>query len=88
MVESAGTVTGTMHLGVYWGIAFVCLIIVVVVAAIFLQIWLSLSDRRWPGLILPAIAFVGALIYLVQGNAFSPLFVMEPEVVAVVSDRT
>ena len=78
MVESAGTVTGTMHLGVYWGIAFVCLIIVVVVAAIFLQIWLSLSDRRWPGLILPAIAFVGALIYLVQGNAFSPLFVMEP----------
>ena len=88
MVESAGTVTGTLQLGAYWGLAFVCLITVVMVAAIFLQIRLSLSDRRWPGLILPAIAFAGAVIYLVKGGAFFPLAVapMEPlEVVVLVS---
>ena len=61
----------------------VTLLNTLIIAAVFvgiiaLEVWLSRRKSRWPGLILPAIAFVGALIYLVQGNAFSPLFVMEP----------
>ena len=79
MVQSMGPNASWLVVdNTYWGLAVLCAMTAVAVAAIFLQIRLSLSDRRWPGLILPAIAFVGVFIYLVQGNAFSPLFVMGP----------
>lgn len=38
--------------------------------AVLLQVWLSRRERRWPGLVLPALTFLGSLGY--------PLFMAVP----------
>ena len=40
----------------------------------FLQRWLSRMDRRWPGMILPVMAFVLAAIYTVMTEPWGAYF--------------
>ena len=43
-------------------IAFLVFVLVVLVGGIFLQIFLSKRESRWPGLVLPLLAFLNALL--------------------------
>ena len=42
------------------------ILLVLIVGSIFLQIFLSKRESRWPGLVLPGISFLWSLVYLVN----------------------
>lgn len=59
-------------------ILYVIVAVPVCVGLCFLQWWLSRLDRRWPGMILPVMAFVLAVIFTVMTEPWGAYFGGEP----------